>query len=67
MNSPAINWKTVKGLIIKKASPRYYAESGDSSSLGRLVPFAALETEVDTGQGIIPVEIHCPIIDEKGP
>jgi hypothetical protein len=65
MDSPGINWRTVKVLIVKKASPRYYAESGGNSSPGRLVPFTALDSQVDTGHGMIPVEIHCPIIDES--
>ena len=65
MNSPGINWRTVKLLIVKRASPRYYAQSRSNSSPGSLVPFTALDAEVDTGHGMIPVEIHCPIIDES--
>ncbi len=55
-----------KGLDCQAAYPRYYAESGNMLSLGRLVPFAALETEADTGHGMIPIEIHCPMIKEPG-
>jgi hypothetical protein len=63
MDSPRIDWTNVKALIVTKASVRYLASSGDSSS-GRLEPFAALDARADTGYGIVSVEIHCPIIND---
>jgi hypothetical protein len=66
MDSSPINWRNAKALIVKNASPRYYAEIGGNSSSGRLVPFAALNAKVDAGYGMMPVEIHCPIIEEGG-
>jgi hypothetical protein len=65
-DTPRINWRTVKSVTIKKISPRYYAESGDSST-GRLVPFASLDAEVDTGQRVLLVEIHCPLLGDAKP
>jgi hypothetical protein len=29
-----------------------------------LEPFAVLDSDVDTGYGVVDVEIDCPIIDE---
>jgi len=57
-----IDWPTVKSVTIKEAKPCYFA--GDTDWL---YPFLWLDTNVDTGHGIVDVGIDCPIIDETKP
>ena len=59
-----IDWSSVKSVTIKKIFPSYYAGGGRFAPSDWLYPFAALDTTVDTGRGMIDVEIDCPIIDE---
>jgi hypothetical protein len=63
MNSRRIDWPTVKSVTVNQATPRYYATDTENP-LNSLIPFASLDTSVDTGYGIVRLEIHCPIIDE---
>jgi hypothetical protein len=62
MNVGYIDWPNVKSVTIKKAEPLYFA--GDTDWL---YPFLWLDTDVDTGHGIVDVGIDCPIIDETKP
>jgi hypothetical protein len=62
MNVGYIDWPNVKSVTIKKAEPLYFA--GDTDLL---YPFLWLDTDVDTGHGIVEVGIDCPIIDETKP
>lgn len=66
MNSRGINWRTAKSVTVNHIWPRYYAGDMEHPS-DMLEPFAVLDSEVDTGNGIVNVEIDCPIIDETNP
>ncbi len=59
-----IDWPRVKSITIKKVSPCYDVGGDRFAPSDWLYPFAALDTTVDTGRGMIDVEIDCPIIDE---
>jgi hypothetical protein len=48
---------------VKKIWPSYYAGERTSPSEW-LMPYLALWTTVDTGNGNVDVEIDCPIIDD---
>lgn len=63
MNSPPIDWSTVKTLTVKNAEIRYYAGTRFSPS-DWLMPLVSLWTTADTGNGTIDLEMYCPIIDE---
>jgi len=66
MNSRAIDWRTAKSVTVNHVWPRYYAGDMEHPS-EMLEPFAVLDSVVDTGYGMINVEIDCPIIDENSP
>ena len=66
MNSRNVNWRTAKSVTINQCTLRYYGADIENP-LHWLVPFASLDTSVDTGYGMVRVEIHCPIIDETNP
>ena len=63
LNLPDIDWMTAKRLTVKKAEICYYAGNHLSPSLW-LMPLVSLWTTVDTGNGMVNVEIDCPITDE---
>ena len=66
VNSKGIDWHTAKSVTVNHVWPRYYA--GDSEQPSNVLePFAVLDSSVDTGYGIVNVEIDCPIIDEATP
>jgi hypothetical protein len=62
-NMGGIDWPTVKSVTIKKAEPCYYAGGDPFAPSDSLQPYMALWTTVDTGHGIIDVEIDCPLIE----
>jgi len=66
MNSRGIDWRTAKAMTVNHLWARYYAGDSEHPS-DMLEPFAVLDSDVDTGNGIVNVEIDCPIIDETAP
>jgi hypothetical protein len=65
MDSRAIDWRTAKSVTVNHLLPRYYAGTSEHPS-DMLEPFAVLDSIVDTGHGMVNVEIDCPIIAEAG-
>jgi hypothetical protein len=63
MNSRAIGWRTAKSVTVNHVWPCYYAWDMEHSS-DMLEPFVVLDSSVDTGYGLVNVEIDCPIIEE---
>jgi hypothetical protein len=69
-----INWPTVKGLTITKATAYYRGdlfferESAHQPILPSwVVPYAEISATVSTGKTNLEVEIVCPVIDETKP
>lgn len=62
MNVPEFDWSRVKSVTVNQAWICYFA--GDPLLRSRFAyPFACLAVAVDTGHGVINVEIDCPIYD----
>lgn len=68
-DSPLIDWRSVKKIVITKVTPYYYSEAYDENDKPQntAYPFAEMEALADTGTTNLTFYFDCPIIDEAKP